>query len=251
MRERRDAACGTDDGRHLADRRTAAGYECRAALRDEAVERVAAIRRVSGRDERIGDVRPSDGAAAAGRHAAQQPFTVERHAELRQPRDHRLDAAAPVFALSIEEDDEGRVIGIDEVAEDVDVTPAFDRGDLDPGDESHTVLRGGSGRLGQAGGGVVVGEADDREPEAGGPRHQRLRRQSAVGRGRMEVEIDHEVRSWRGRGASPCASGRPCADARRAIGTRESAGRDAAVPRRRTRGRSSCPPSPRSARRSA
>ena len=59
----------------------------------------------------------------------------------------------------------------------MDVARRFDRGDFDAGNKPQTVPRGSGLRFGNAGGGVVIGDADDGEAEARRARDQRGRRQ--------------------------------------------------------------------------
>ena len=97
-------------------------------FRDEPIEGIAPIHGEARGDQRVGDVWTSDCPPAARRDAPQQLLAVERHAQLRQSRDHRLDTAATVVPLRAEELDERRMGGVEEVAEDMDVAGLLDRG---------------------------------------------------------------------------------------------------------------------------
>ena len=191
MRQRGHPASGPDDSRDLADRRAEARNERRPAFRDEAIERITAIGGVSSGDQRIGDVWAADRATAAGRHASQQLIAIERHAEIRQPRDHRLDAATAIVPLRAKELDERRVIRIEEVTEDVDVAGPLDRRDFDAGHETHAVPRRGIRRFRQTCGRVVIGDAENGKARGAGLGNELRRRERAVGGGRVKMEVDH------------------------------------------------------------
>ena len=70
----------------------------RAAAAEQARERVVAIGTVPGGDERVGNRRTADAAAALGR-GGEQRLDIERVAELAEPRADLADAADPVGSL--------------------------------------------------------------------------------------------------------------------------------------------------------
>ena len=114
--------------------------ESRAAGGEPAIERVLAIGGMTGADERIGNRRPAEAAARQSRRAHQRVH-VDGAAEIGKAAADLPDAIEPRRPLPLEESGQPAVVWIEEVAEDVDVAAAFDRGDLDPVDEPQTGAR--------------------------------------------------------------------------------------------------------------
>ena len=158
-----------------------------------------------------------------------------------------------------------RRLRADEIGQHVDVTSLVHRRDLDARDDPRrrcSAPRRVASSIGPRR--VVIGDGDDGEPGLDHARHQLGRREPAVRRRGVHVEIDHD--GGRRLGTPARGSGPRCRAPRGPPGgaslggflllaeqrdTRESASRGARAPPRRTRGRSACPRSPRSARRSA
>ena len=129
------------------------------------------------------------------RSVASSRLDVDRHAERRPAaRRSRSTRRTPILALRREElRRSAAIVGIDEVAEHVDVAAALDRGDLDPGDEPHAVRAAAAAASASPADGVVIGDADRGEPGARRPARPAPPASAAVGGGRMEVEIDHRA----------------------------------------------------------
>ena len=155
--------------------------------------------------------------------------------------------------------------GIEEIPEHVHVDAVVHGRDLDAGDHAHAERRRRGRRAREARGRVVIG--DGARADAGGRRRDGRvvrastgrRRPSCAGADRSRPSTTLRPRlaralTWRRDGRSegrPAAPSGRRAGARPARGTRESAGRGARAPRRRTRGRCACLRIPRTARRSA
>ena len=250
---------GFDDA---GGRNAAARDEGRTVAAEQPGEGIVAVRAMPGRDERIGDRRPPD-AAAAARGVRDQRLHVQPIAEHSEPRADVPDAPHPVGTLRAQEVSQRRALGIQKIAEHVKVLPAFHRRDFDPGHDADAEILPGLTGLGEPADGVVIGHGDRGQTGGGRPLDELARRQQSVRRGGMEVEIDHAA----GRPASgeSAAAVRPTVDGggffrgspdrgagdRAGRDTRESAARGARAPRWRTRGRSASLPSPRSGRRNA
>ena len=180
MCERRDTPRGPDDRRDLTNRRAAAGHESRASFAQEHIERFATIRHVTGRDERIGQLRAANRPARSARGVGDERTNLDRIPEIFQTSRHHVQATQTVGALRAQEIDERSKLRIDEVAQDVDVARRFDSGDFDSRNKTKTVPVGSGLRFRNAGGGVVIRDADDGQTEARSAGDERGRRQPAI-----------------------------------------------------------------------
>ena len=95
-----------------------------------------------------------------------------------------------MLALLGQKRSQDRRLDMDEVAERVDVEAVPDRGDFDARDELDSGGGACSGRDAARRDGVVVGDAQHVDARRFRTRDEIGRRQSAVGRGRVCVEID-------------------------------------------------------------
>ena len=146
-----------------------------------------------GLDERARNHRPSDRRARPLRRSREQDVDVDTgtpsvasRAAISRTRSTRLRA------LLREKLRQRAIRGIEEVAEDVDVAAFVHGRDLDAVDEldadDSAAMRRASARPGDR---VVVGHAHRRDAGRGDALDELGRRQAAVRRGGVEVEIDH------------------------------------------------------------
>ena len=224
---------------------------------------------MAGVEQRAGHHRPRH-RPARRRGAGNQVVHVDGDAERGQPGRHLARATRAVLPRARQEGRESRRVRIDEVGQHVHVAAPVDGGDLDAGQKRHAARRRGGGRRRDTGQRVVIGHAERADARRVRAFHQRVRRQRAVRGGRVRVQVDHGpgrttaggtgrarriraggVRHWRAASAWRAVPARSRVAGRAARGTRASAARGARAPPRRTRERSACLPSLRTARRSA
>ena len=78
------------------------------------------------------------------------------------------DAPDAQGALTFEERGEGGAGRIEKVSQHVNVAAVIDRRDLDAGHDANVGAQRGGGDVGKSGNGVVIGDADGREPRLAG-----------------------------------------------------------------------------------
>ena len=140
-------------------------------------------------DERAGEVGPRDDAA---RGLARHLGHLKRHAEGSQTlEDFDVPGVAARPGLQ-EHHVQGRVVGIDEVSQDVAGPFVELRRDLDAGDDLNPKLATGSQGFGRAGGRVVIGHGNRLESRLLRLAHDLSRRERPVARAGVNVEV-HEV----------------------------------------------------------
>ncbi len=154
---------------------------------EETGEGVVDRGRVPGLDQRPRHVRAPDRAAPGDRD---DPLVADRRPRRRQPLDDPPGAVLARVAEAGQHLGEGRVRGVDEVAEDVDLAGRDVGAQFDAGDEAQPVLPGRGAGLGQPGGGVVVRQAEDTKPPLGGQSDQPSGGEHPIGSGGMCVQID-------------------------------------------------------------
>ena len=144
------------DGFRRAEARSA--HVGRAVASQIEIERLRRIRDVAPLDQRLGDVRPADG-AAGGYFLDSPPLYVK--ADGSKPQHHLLGSLVAPRSQPLEFRLERRVRRIDEVTEHVNLHPRRVRTQLDALHEAKTgrILRGGEG-LGDTLRGVVVRNGD-------------------------------------------------------------------------------------------
>jgi hypothetical protein len=123
--------------------------------------------------------------------AREQRADVYRHAEARKALGHLLDPCDACFPLARQKDRERRVGVVDEVAKQVHVASVIDSGNFDAGNHVDVPASGGYSRLDDGSSRIVVG--DRHAGHAGGARaiDQFRRGTAAIGRGGVQVKIDH------------------------------------------------------------
>jgi len=145
---------------------------------------------VSGLQQRDRDLGSSH--APPSRGIVQNWIRVDRTAKCRQAIAHLVNAPTAIGALAIQERLQRGGCRVQEVAEHVHVAPLLDGRHLDAGDE----LDAGVTRHGSCGvdtcGGVVIGDADDGKARSAGLFHELWRRERAVRRRRMQVQVDQK-----------------------------------------------------------
>ncbi len=109
------------------------GTKRRSATAEQPGERVGPIDCLARSHERVGDGRPAD-AARAGFRRRDQRVHVDRHTEAPQPRAHVPNTTGADRRAALSGTRRASLVGIDEIAEHVDVVVVFDRGDLDTGE---------------------------------------------------------------------------------------------------------------------
>ena len=184
-----EAARAMNQRAHFVYRWSRAGHECRSALADPEIERLPYRRHMARADQCVGDLRPAD--RSPFRRPCDDCFHLDRQAEIRQPCGELADTPDSICALRGQTGAEARGPGVDEIAEHMDVEAIFERRHFDPGDAREAVRPRRIARGGEAGDGVVVGDAegaDAGQPDAPDELDRRVR---AVGRAGVEVEIDH------------------------------------------------------------
>src|SRR5690606_711885 len=145
------------------------------------------------------------------------------HAQLVQLFDHAARAVEAAGAEAVQLGAERGVVGVEAVAEQVDLALAVERGVLDGGDQLDADpfrLRGG---LGHAVHGVVVGERDGGEAVLGGAPHHRGGRVGPVRRGGVEVKVRGGLHAG-AQSAPACAVARAASIRMRATSGRENSG---------------------------
>lgn len=141
-------------------------------------------------DKRARDVRPPDGAAVGD---LAHPLGSDRYAEPLQLCDHVVRAARTIGAQSFARRRKLRLVGIEEIRQQVQRHPALTdehlTGDLRTGHQSEPGGQRCSGRC-MTGDGVVVGQRNNVEPGFGGAPDHIGRRLRPVRRGRVRVQIN-------------------------------------------------------------
>ena len=92
--------------------------------------------------------------------------------------------------MPAEERDERVVVVIDEVGQQVNITPVVHAGDLDAGDHADAAGASERGRLVHGPDGVVIGHGHHCEPRLRGAVDELGRREPAVGGDRVQVKVD-------------------------------------------------------------
>ena len=197
MGQRCEAARAVQHRDDLLGRRAGARHERGTSRRQPAIERLARVGDVAGGDHGARDLRAADRSPAVLARLRHDRDDVDRHAELREPIAHGLDARNPLRALPRQEPGQLRVLRIDEVAEDVHVAAGLDGGDFDPADGLDAARAAPRLHLGDRGGRVVIGDRHRRHAGGRGAVDELLRRAAAVGRGRMKVEVYHVMTRYR------------------------------------------------------
>ena len=152
---------------------------------------------MAGLDQGLGHRRPAERPAVRTRR--KQRLAIDRLPHVGELVGHLADAPHTIGALPFEKSGERRVVAIDEVSEHMHVATVVHGGNFDARHECDSGRRGRGFDFGQRRDGVVIGHAH--RPDAGAPReideHGRLA--EAIGRSRVQVEIDH---ARRGRGGA-------------------------------------------------
>ena len=167
-----------------------AGDECWTAGAEPTLERFPAACHVTGSNHRVGDLRPADRSTArhgGGRHRCD----INRHSELTEAANDSFDTSYPRLPLHGEEILQLPVIDVKEVAEHVNVPARFDGRDFDAWHCLDPVSASGIRHLTAGLDRVVIGDGEHRHAIGGSQIDERRRRQTAVGRSRVKVEIDH------------------------------------------------------------
>ena len=160
----------------------------RSAVDQEPIERLLAIRDVSGLDHRVGDVRPTYRRAVADVH--QDLFLGKWQAESRQPVQDRRQPHRPAGPDLGQLGVQPRMGLVGPVAEQMDALPTPPGRHLDPADHLDTVLGSGGDRLVQSVVGVVIGQRHDIQPGLLRLRDQLGRCVRPVGDDRVGMEVD-------------------------------------------------------------
>ncbi len=195
MGERHEAAGGANERNHVAGAGAASRHVRRTLVAQQPQERILATAGKAGGDERLGDLRAPDAAAAVARGLREKVRTVDGGAEVAQANRHLLDAADAIGALRGEEPEQLRRLGVEEVGEQVHVAGVLDRGDFNPVDEAHAEGIGGRARLRQSRHRIVIRDAQHGNAGRRRALNERGRRQRAIRRGRMQVQIDQDGRA--------------------------------------------------------
>ena len=109
---------------------------------------------------------------------------------VRQARDHPSDPCHPLVAQGLERIEKFRILEVDPITQDVDLTITVHRRELDSGDEPKTEVVCRPGCASNAVDRVVVGQGDGFETRPGCERHDVFRRMDAVGCMAVYMEID-------------------------------------------------------------
>lgn len=191
VRERCDAARATNRRDGLCQRRALARHVRGATLAEQSIERVGSIAGVAVRDQRIGNLRTADGLAGLPRELGDERGHVKLVAEVPQALADCRRARATLDPLPAEKRVEDAGSRLDEIAKDVDISPALDRRNLDAVDDAEAERTSGELRLMKARRRVVIGDAEDGQTGGVGTRHERRGRQPSVGRRRVQMKINH------------------------------------------------------------
>ncbi len=125
---------------------------------------------MAGGDQRARDHRPADRPFVVARRSARpSAASVTGTPSAAEPFLDRDDAGAAMAALLGEKRGQRRRRRIDAVAEDVDVLAVLDRRDLDAGEKPQAGRARARGRGGDAGGRVVVAQAEGGDAVTGEP----------------------------------------------------------------------------------
>ena len=193
MRQRGEPAGGVDLADRLQRRNPGARDERRLPLSEQPIEGVLHRLGPSGVDESPGHGRPADRGAGTAGQVVEERTDVDRGPGVGQGAAdgrHALDPAAP---LGVEEGEEAGVLVVHPIAEDVDVAAGPHRRHFDAGHEGQPGGLGRCRRLAVRGDGVVVGHREHAHAGLAHSLHEVRRAAPAVGRGRVQVQIDHEA----------------------------------------------------------
>ena len=196
MRQHGDAAGRVDHLRCAFHREVAAPNERRAAVVQQAIERLPVIREVPSLNHRLRDMRtPHTGLLRDLFHA----LPLQRVAERGKLGQHALPPVVPLVAELEQLLAKQNVCVIDEVAEDVNVgiAPAGMAGAyLHAGDDAQPwVTLGFRSRLVQPLRGIVIGQRRNVEAPPCEQAHEVRRRQVAVRERRVHMQVDLHERS--------------------------------------------------------
>ena len=164
-----------------------------ASGRQPSIERVLHRCRVAGAHQFARDLRTADRRTGPGRRRRQHSLNVRGNVERCQPARDRPDALNTQGALSDEQRRQRLALGIEEVAQHVDVTAIVDRRDLDAGNDADALRLRGRRDFRKRSHGVVIGDADGRESRRGDAGDELDRRQPPVGRRRVHVQVDQRL----------------------------------------------------------
>ena len=197
MGHRHETARLTHDSQDRFGRWSAARHERRPARSKQPLERIITIARLSRAHERIGDLRPSNTATAAG----SQLLAVDDIPERGQAIAYLSNPFQSLRTLRLEELSQRSAPRIDEVGKHVQVAAVLDGGNLDTANKPKPAPACGVICFPVSGARVVIGDTDRAQPRISRARDEHPRRQEPIGRSRMQVEVDQES-------ASGCRRGR-------------------------------------------
>jgi hypothetical protein len=175
-------------------------YEGRPPRTQVPIERISLIASPSGGDQGTGYVGPPYGAKAG---FGQDRIYFKRDAKTVQRGDHGISPApARTPELSQRRLDRRQVVQVQ--SQQMDFVVPFHRTQLNTGDDGDSNFASGQRGFGDAVDAVVIGEADDRQPDRASLCDQRGRRHPPVGRRRVRVKISRSAsRAERGRSVAP------------------------------------------------
>ncbi len=131
----------------------------RAAVPQQPVERVVAIARMPGGNQRVGEKRASDAAPCCSAGVLEQPFDIDRETERTQPLCDLAQAPKPIGALPLQEPGEAWRVVIEEIREQVDVPLILHARDLHAWDEPQPKRGRRDAGFGNPAERVVIGDA--------------------------------------------------------------------------------------------
>lgn len=189
--------CAVDPLQHIDWRRPDARNESRLSCRKVAIECLLHRRDVTGRHKRSRYHGATHGRAGAAHRRGDEGIDVDHCAELSESRANLADPFDPTRPLCLEKARKPNVGGLDEVSQNVHVVPVVHGRNLDAIHELDARGVSGVARLRQSCNRIVVRNAHDGDTYSCHTPDQIRWREPAIGRHRVEMEIDHEVVGFR------------------------------------------------------
>ena len=128
-------------------------------MTDQTVKGIVSIARVTGRHERVGNLRPADAAAALPLRGREHCLAVDGTPERLQPLGHLAHPSHAIRTLAAQKRLQYRTSWIDEVREHVDVASILNSGNLDAIHQAEAVAFCRLTRFRETGESVMVGHA--------------------------------------------------------------------------------------------
>ena len=191
MRERNDSAGSMDDSDDVLRWRPRTFNVGWATLSQPLVEGLAHGRDVAGVNHRAGKCWPADRLAGIASRLVDERRHIDRHSQRVQASRYLGNARDTRGPLRRQELPERGFVPVKEVGQHVHVAATVDGGDLDPGNGEHIEASRFDGSFVQAVGRIVVGDGKNPDARRLGMGDERPRGQTSIGRGGMEVKIDH------------------------------------------------------------